>query len=251
MRATLALLIATHSAAAAAAPAPPAEQPVSPDSKPCGPNPGGQMVTRDDKSKYPYFGMPCTKPSGPDPACGDCFLDQTCVCSCALPPHPDLSQRSHHRATTLPAADWRRPWPLVALPAQEQMLRSACGSAWLRLPTQRHRSHRRGLRRQGRRQGQDAGGAGKALRRRPRGRRGWHRRRLPGFQLQRLPEEVRQALVRRQTGSDAAERSSGVLRQRRHPERSAVPKGQRSELPPRHPLPCARAAPSAASSHTV
>ena len=62
--------------------------------KPCGPNPGGQMVKRADGSQYPYFGMPCTSAdeNGTDPACGDCFLDQTCVCTpqkcCAPRPGP-------------------------------------------------------------------------------------------------------------------------------------------------------------------
>ena len=60
--------------------------------KPCGPNPGGQMVTRADGSQYPYFGMPCTAAnSTPDPGCGDCFLHQTCVCTqkcCAPRPGP-------------------------------------------------------------------------------------------------------------------------------------------------------------------
>ena len=53
-------------------------------SKPCGPNPGGQRVARDDGSSYPYFGMPCRKAAGePDSDCGDCYLDQTCTCTAA------------------------------------------------------------------------------------------------------------------------------------------------------------------------
>ena len=51
-------------------------------SKPCGPNPGSQLVTRADGSTYPYFGMPCNKPDGsPDTACGDCYLDGACTCA--------------------------------------------------------------------------------------------------------------------------------------------------------------------------
>ena len=50
-------------------------------STPCGPNPGEQLVTRDDGTTYPYFGMPCTKADGaPDSACGACFLDRSCTC---------------------------------------------------------------------------------------------------------------------------------------------------------------------------
>eukprot|EP01043_Picozoa_sp_COSAG02_P073711 COSAG02_NODE_14445_length_1271_cov_1.369454_2_plen_97_part_01 len=62
--------------------------------KPCGPNPGGLMVKRADGSQYPYFGMPCTGAvhNSMDSACGDCFVDQTCVCTpqrcCAPRPGP-------------------------------------------------------------------------------------------------------------------------------------------------------------------
>jgi hypothetical protein len=57
-------------------------------SKPCGPNPGGQLVSRGDGTTYPYFGMPCNKADGaPDPACGDCYLDDSCTCAkkCCAP----------------------------------------------------------------------------------------------------------------------------------------------------------------------
>ena len=42
----------------------------------CGPNPGGQNVTRPGGTHYPYFGMPCVRGSD----CGNCFLDATCTC---------------------------------------------------------------------------------------------------------------------------------------------------------------------------
>ena len=50
---------------------------------PCGPNPGGQKVKRDDGSTYPYFGMSCARGSD----CGNCDLDELCVCTakCCAP----------------------------------------------------------------------------------------------------------------------------------------------------------------------
>eukprot|EP01065_Artemidia_motanka_P005545 TRINITY_DN1267_c1_g1_i2.p1 TRINITY_DN1267_c1_g1~~TRINITY_DN1267_c1_g1_i2.p1 ORF type:complete len:708 (+),score=214.08 TRINITY_DN1267_c1_g1_i2:655-2778(+) len=70
-------------------------------------NPGGREVTRPDGSKYPYFGMNCTRNTD----CGECHSDGACQCdvpkSCCRPVPQCHNEGSGCAGTLTRDVDWK------------------------------------------------------------------------------------------------------------------------------------------------